>query len=87
MFAVIPPQPSQPPRVPPLPQATAPVSPPPAREQNQNASGGEGNIWNTISQVHHEEMVYEISDLLHRRLVSSALASEFRSVMELHIQV
>lgn len=43
-------------------------------------------IWDTISQVQHEEMVYEISDLLHRRLVSTALGSEFRTVMELHVQ-
>ena len=39
------------------------------------------------SQVHREEMVYEISDLLHRRLVSSTLSSEFRTVMEVHMQV
>ena len=31
--------------------------------------------------------MYEISDLLHRRLVSSTLGSEFRTVMELHMQV
>ena len=44
-------------------------------------------MWDLISQVQHEEMVYEISDLLHRRLVSSTLGSEFRTVMELHMQV
>jgi sensor histidine kinase regulating citrate/malate metabolism len=47
----------------------------------------ERGLWNSISQLHQEEMVYEISDLLHRRLVSGTLASEFRSVMELHVQV
>lgn len=46
----------------------------------------EQGLWDSISQVQHEEMVYEISDLLHRRLVSTALSSEFRTVMELHVQ-
>ncbi|XP_025093726.1 LOW QUALITY PROTEIN: uncharacterized protein LOC112563692 [Pomacea canaliculata] len=46
----------------------------------------EQEAWNSISQVQHEDMVYEISELLHRRLVSSALSSEFRTVMELQIQ-
>lgn len=47
----------------------------------------ERQLWTTVSQVQHEEMVYEISDLVHRRLVSTALGSEFRGVMELHVQV
>ncbi|KAK7109437.1 uncharacterized protein [Littorina saxatilis] len=47
---------------------------------------GEGGLWDTISRVQREEMVYEISDLLHRRLVSSTLGSEFRTVMEVHMQ-
>lgn len=63
-------------------QPRAHAEPAPAREE-QNT---ERNLWDSISEVQHEEMVYEISDLLHRRLVSSALASEFRTIMELHVQ-
>ncbi|KAK7494703.1 hypothetical protein BaRGS_00014101 [Batillaria attramentaria] len=64
----------------------APPLPTPAREPGVRDRGGEGQLWNSISQVQHEEMVYEISELLHRRLVSTTLGSEFRGLMEVHLQ-
>lgn len=48
---------------------------------------GERGLWDTVTQAQREDMVYEISNLLQRRLVSSTLGSEFRTVMELHMQV
>ncbi|KAL8601280.1 hypothetical protein ACOMHN_003224 [Nucella lapillus] len=63
-------------------QAQGSVEPAPAAEE----PGSERRLWDTISDAHHEEMVFEISDLLHRRLVSSTLGSEFRTIMELHVQ-
>lgn len=65
-------------------QATRQSSP--REEVAAGENGGERQLWNTISEVHHEEMVYEISELLHRRLVSSSLASEFRGLMEVQLQ-
>lgn len=69
-------------------RASPALSPAPAqRSPNPEADRGtERQLWNTISEVQHEEMVYEISELLHRRLVSTTLGSEFRGHMELHLQ-
>ncbi|XP_059176258.1 uncharacterized protein LOC131955950 [Physella acuta] len=46
----------------------------------------EGVTWNTINQVHREEIVQEISELLHSHLVSSALGGEFRATLELLVE-
>jgi len=58
---------------------TAPPVPPPVERQEVN--------WHTIEEQHQEELVQEVSELVHRRLVTSALEGEFRSVMELHVRV
>lgn len=42
--------------------------------------------WQDINRVQREEMVQEISELLHSRLVSSTLESEFRATLELLAQ-
>lgn len=43
--------------------------------------------WHTITQIQREVIVLEISDLVHRQLVSSALESDFRSHLERNILV
>lgn len=43
--------------------------------------------WQTITQIQREVIVLEISDLVHRQLVSSALESDFRSHLERSILV
>lgn len=43
--------------------------------------------WNDISQVHREELVQELSELVHSRLVSSTLDGEFRATLELLVEV
>lgn len=42
--------------------------------------------WNEINRIQRDELVEEISELLHNRLVSSALDGEFRARLELHMQ-
>ena len=69
------------------PQHRLPAAPAPQVGAGAPEQGGERGLWDTVTQAQREDMVYEISDLLQRRLVSSTLASEFRSVMELHMQV
>lgn len=39
-----------------------------------------------IREIHREEIVQEISELVHRRLVSTSLEGEFRNVLELTIR-
>jgi len=45
------------------------------------------NAWQTITQLQREIIVLEISDLVHRQLVTSALESDFRSHLEQNILV
>jgi hypothetical protein len=45
------------------------------------------NAWQTITQLQREIIVVEISDLVHRQLVTSALESDFRSHLEQNILV
>ena len=42
---------------------------------------------NSLDQGAREEIVSEVSNLVHQQLVTSALSGEFRGVLELHIQV
>ena len=42
---------------------------------------------NSLDQEAREEIVSEVSSLVHQQLVSSALSGEFRGVLEFHIQV
>ena len=42
---------------------------------------------NSLDQEAREEIVSEVSNLVHQQLVTSALSGEFRGVLELHIQV
>ncbi|CAL1526424.1 unnamed protein product [Lymnaea stagnalis] len=42
--------------------------------------------WNEINRIQRDELVEEISELLHNRLVSSTLDGEFRARLELHMQ-
>lgn len=69
------------------PQHRLPAAPAPQVGAGALEQGGERGLWDTVTQAQREDMVYEISDLLQRRLVSSTLHSEFRTVMELHMQV
>ena len=43
--------------------------------------------WQTITQLQREMIVIEISDLVHRQLVSSALESDFRTHLERNVLV
>jgi hypothetical protein len=43
--------------------------------------------WQTITELQREIIVLEISDLVHRQLVSSALESDFRTHLEQNILV
>ncbi|GFR93490.1 neuralized-like protein 1A [Elysia marginata] len=70
-------------RVSPVPHS--PPEPVPAQEQSSNSPRVELG-WHDISRVQREEMVQEISELLHSRLVSSTLESEFRATLELLAQ-
>lgn len=40
-----------------------------------------------IQEIHREEIVQEISELVHRGLVSTTLEGEFRNILELTIRV
>ena len=42
---------------------------------------------NSLDEGAREEIVSEVSNLVHQQLVTSALSGEFRGVLELHIQV
>ena len=42
---------------------------------------------NSLDQEAREEIVSEVSNLVHQQLVTSALSGEFRGVLEFHIQV
>ncbi|KAK3590185.1 hypothetical protein CHS0354_041241 [Potamilus streckersoni] len=59
-----------------------PVVPRPADDRNQEQIVN----WNDITEIQHENLVQEISELVHRRLVTSSLDSEFRQNLELHVQ-
>ncbi len=43
--------------------------------------------WQTITQLQRETIVLEISDLVHRQLVTSALESDFRQHLERNVYV
>ncbi|CAF0759915.1 unnamed protein product [Adineta steineri] len=43
------------------------------------------NAWQTITQLQREIIVLEISDLVHRQLVTSALESDFRTHLEQNV--
>ncbi|XP_035824188.1 uncharacterized protein LOC101846543 isoform X2 [Aplysia californica] len=63
----------------------------PHPRQSENAetrqdTGFENLSWSDIGQVHRQELVEEISELLHSRLVSSTLDGEFRATLELLVQ-
>ncbi|KAK3778080.1 hypothetical protein RRG08_044696 [Elysia crispata] len=70
-------------RVNPEPQSS-PISNP--TQENRSSSPRAELTWPDISRVQREEMVQEISELLHSRLVSSTLESEFRATLELLAQ-
>lgn len=40
-----------------------------------------------LDQMHHEELIVEISDLIHRQLVTSSLNGNFRNVLERRLRV
>lgn len=40
-----------------------------------------------LDQMHHEEFIVEISDLIHRQLVTSSLNGNFRNVLERRLRV
>jgi hypothetical protein len=40
------------------------------------------NAWQAITELQRERIVVEISDLVHRQLVTSALESDFRQHLE-----
>ncbi|GFO38062.1 mediator of RNA polymerase ii transcription subunit 24 [Plakobranchus ocellatus] len=66
-----------------------PTSPDPSSEDshlNDSPNERDGLSWNDIGHIQREEMVQEISELLHSRLVSSTLESEFRATLELLAQ-
>ncbi|XP_067656830.1 uncharacterized protein [Haliotis asinina] len=65
------------------------VSPPPNPPTDQPAgvvAPHEMPTWQTIAHIQREEIVQEISELLHSRLVSSTLDGEFRGTLEVHMQ-
>ena len=64
---------------------SASVSPRQGFAQNA-ASHLEYLPWNDVSQVRQQELVDEISELLHHRLVSSTLDGNFRATLELTMQ-
>jgi hypothetical protein len=45
------------------------------------------HAWQTITQLQREIIVVEITDLVHRQLVTSALESDFRTHLEGNILV
>ncbi|CAF4422559.1 unnamed protein product, partial [Adineta steineri] len=57
----------------------APVLQTPLNIQRQER---ELDAWHTITQLQRETIVVEISDLVHRQLVTSALESDFRQHLE-----
>ncbi|KAH9524784.1 hypothetical protein Btru_027814 [Bulinus truncatus] len=61
-----------------------PISPP--RQELPSVAYPERVGWNEVNARHRNELVEEISDLLHSRLVSSALNGEFRATLELQVQ-
>ncbi|CAF0780101.1 unnamed protein product [Adineta ricciae] len=59
------------------------IIPPTAHEPlNLERQERELQAWQTITQLQREMIVIEISDLVHRQLVSSALESDFRTHLE-----
>ncbi len=45
------------------------------------------DAWQAITQLQRERIVVEISDLVHRQLVTSALESDFRQHLEQNVLV
>jgi hypothetical protein len=45
------------------------------------------DAWQAITQLQRERIVIEISDLVHRQLVTSALESDFRTHLEQNVLV
>ncbi|CAF0722088.1 unnamed protein product [Brachionus calyciflorus] len=62
---------------PPLPQITQ--TPPP---QNPSITSQANELVRAITQISREQIFEEISELVHRQLVSNSLRSDFRSVLE-----
>ncbi|UJR10518.1 hypothetical protein I4U23_014721 [Adineta vaga] len=64
----------------------APVQPLPTREtSNIERHEREFDAWQAITQLQRERIVVEISDLVHRQLVTSALESDFRRHLEQNV--
>lgn len=73
-----------------IPQQTPVVHPRPQIPQRQEPLNIERqerelNSWQAITQLQREIILVEISDLVHRQLVSTALESDFRSHLEQNI--
>ncbi|CAF2392889.1 unnamed protein product [Rotaria sp. Silwood2] len=67
-------------------QQRSQINPNPTHEQfNLERQERELHAWQTITQLQRETIVLEISDLVHRQLVTSALESDFRQHLEQNI--
>lgn len=42
--------------------------------------------WNAVSEIQRDNIVSEISELVHQHLVTTTLAGEFRNVLEFHVR-
>ncbi|CAF0834638.1 unnamed protein product [Adineta steineri] len=67
-----------------LPRPTQAIPPAPVLQTPLNIQRQERELdaWHTITQLQRETIVVEISDLVHRQLVTSALESDFRQHLE-----
>ena len=43
--------------------------------------------WNVVSDIQRENIVQEISELVHQHLVTQTLEGGFRNVLEFHLRV
>ncbi|XP_053406797.1 uncharacterized protein LOC128559399 [Mercenaria mercenaria] len=61
--------------------------PPPPPPMQMPVQERPANVdWNIVEDMQQESLVQEVSELVHRRLVTSTLEGEFRNVLELHIR-
>lgn len=75
-------------RAPPSGQGSRQYPPPPRRDQSQIVEQvRQSPALNSLNPQERDRVVAEIGHLVQQQLVSTALAGEFRGVLELHIQV
>ncbi|CAF3349414.1 unnamed protein product [Rotaria socialis] len=79
------PQQQQPQTPPTMPQPLIEQQQPPREVLNVVRQENEFDAWQAITQLQRERIVLDISDLVHRQLVTSALESDFRVHLERNV--